>query len=182
MSSPQGVLIPRPEIEKIVELVQEVVAKDKDLRECLWVDLGADSGALVIAIGKVLGTQGKVIAMDLSLIAASVTQFSLTRYDLQVINHEPRFALDGGENVMDDLLHLCEGAACMLRSGGPFCFRGSTGILHHAQFMLCDYVPLLKYETSVHLWRIVGQSRQFSLWCNLYLSNVISEFYIDAVK
>ncbi|KAI3867893.1 hypothetical protein MKX03_021300 [Papaver bracteatum] len=161
----QGVLIPRPETEKIVELVQEVVAKDKGLREGLWADLGTGSGALAIAIGKVLGTQGKVIATDLSPIAASVAEFNVKRYDLQdkielrqgswlepledakgklaglvsnppyipsdqilglqaeVGKHEPRLALDGGENGMDDLLHLCEGAASMLKPGGFFAFE-----------------------------------------------------------
>ncbi|KAI3974066.1 hypothetical protein MKX01_026463 [Papaver californicum] len=161
----EGVLIPRPETEKIVELVQEVVAKDKGLREGLWADLGTGSGALAIAIGKVLGTQGKVIATDLSPIAASVADFNVKRYDLQdkveirqgswlepledakgklaglvsnppyipsdqifglqaeVGKHEPRLALDGGENGMDDLLHLCEGAASMLKPGGFFAFE-----------------------------------------------------------
>ncbi|KAI3965621.1 hypothetical protein MKX01_010578 [Papaver californicum] len=161
----EGVLIPRPETEKIVELVQEVVAEDKGLREGLWADLGTGSGALAIAIGKVLGTQGKVIATDLSPIAASVADFNVKRYDLQdkvdirqgswlepledakgklagfvsnppyipsdhifglqaeVGKHEPRLALDGGENGMDDLLHLCEGAASMLKPGGFFAFE-----------------------------------------------------------
>ncbi|RZC67921.1 hypothetical protein C5167_011605 [Papaver somniferum] len=161
----EGVLIPRPETEKIVELVQEVVAKDNGLSEGLWADLGTGSGALAIAIVKVLGTQGNVIATDLSPIAASVAEFNVKRYDLQdkveirqgswlepledlkgklagfisnppyipsdqifglqaeVGKHEPRLALDGGENGMDDLLHLCEGATSMLKPGGFFAFE-----------------------------------------------------------
>ncbi|MCL7035452.1 hypothetical protein MKW94_026352 [Papaver nudicaule] len=160
-----GVLIPRPETEKIVELVEEVVGKDEGLREGLWADLGTGSGALAIAIGKVLRTRGKVIATDLSPIAASVAEFNVKRHGLQdkveirqgswlepledakgklaglvsnppyipsgqisglqaeVGKHEPRLALDGGENGMDDLLHLCEGAASMLKPGGFFAFE-----------------------------------------------------------
>ena len=41
----------------------------------------------------------------------------------EVGRHEPRLALDGVLNGMDDLLHLCNGAALMLRPGGFFIFR-----------------------------------------------------------
>ena len=41
----------------------------------------------------------------------------------EVGRHEPRLALDGGLNGMDDLLYLCNGAALMLRPGGCFIFE-----------------------------------------------------------
>ncbi|KAL8093190.1 uncharacterized protein LOC141693134 [Apium graveolens] len=41
----------------------------------------------------------------------------------EVGKHEPRLALDGGEDGMGDLLHLCTGAASMLRPGGYFAFE-----------------------------------------------------------
>ena len=41
----------------------------------------------------------------------------------EVSRHGPRLALDGGLNGMDDLLHLCNGAALMLRPGGFFIFE-----------------------------------------------------------
>ncbi|OVA04869.1 hypothetical protein BVC80_8565g7 [Macleaya cordata] len=41
----------------------------------------------------------------------------------EVGKHEPRLALDGGENGMDDLLHLCEGTTLMLKPGGFFAFE-----------------------------------------------------------
>lgn len=41
----------------------------------------------------------------------------------EVGRHEPRLALDGGVDGMDDLLHLCRGAALMLRPGGYFAFE-----------------------------------------------------------
>ena len=41
----------------------------------------------------------------------------------EVGRHEPRLALDGSLNGMDDLLHLCNGAALMLRPGGFFIFE-----------------------------------------------------------
>lgn len=41
----------------------------------------------------------------------------------EVGRHEPRLALDGGAEGMDDLLHLCNGAASMLKPGGFFAFE-----------------------------------------------------------
>ncbi|KAK9155198.1 hypothetical protein Sjap_002678 [Stephania japonica] len=158
----EGVLIPRPETEQIVDLVEEVICEDGGMREGLWVDLGTGSGALSVAIGRLLLDAGRVIATDLSPIAASVAAFNVRRYGLQdkvdvrlgswfeplqdvnekpvglvsnppyipgdhifglqaeVARHEPRIALDGGKNGMDALLHICEGAATLLKPGGFF--------------------------------------------------------------
>ncbi|RZC43565.1 hypothetical protein C5167_036512 [Papaver somniferum] len=80
----EGVLTPRRETEKIVELVQEV-AKDKESLE---------------------NAEGKLSGMD--------------DPRLEVGKHDPTFVLDGGENGMDDILHLCEGAASMLKPGGMY--------------------------------------------------------------
>lgn len=41
----------------------------------------------------------------------------------EVRRHEPRIALDGGVHGMDDLLHLCKGAASVLKSVGFFAFE-----------------------------------------------------------
>ncbi|OVA04870.1 Ribosomal L11 methyltransferase [Macleaya cordata] len=80
----EGVLIPRPETELIVDLVEKVVLQDNGFGEGLWADLGTGSGALAIAIGRILGDGGRVIATDLSPFAASVAEFNVQRYDLQV--------------------------------------------------------------------------------------------------
>ncbi|XP_048129530.1 release factor glutamine methyltransferase isoform X2 [Rhodamnia argentea] len=161
----EGVLIPRPETEIIVELVGDVISKDEGLREGLWADLGTGSGAIAIGIAKILGNYGRVIATDLNPVAVQVASFNVERYSLQdkievregswweplkgvegkvaglvsnppyipsddisglqaeVGRHEPRLALDGGAEGMDDLLHLCNGAASMLKPGGFFAFE-----------------------------------------------------------
>ncbi|KAF9588929.1 hypothetical protein IFM89_017608 [Coptis chinensis] len=161
----EGVLIPRPETELIVDMVEEVVLENEVMKEGVWLDLGTGSGALGVAIGRVLGKEGRVIATDLSPVAASVTSFNVQRYGLQdkveirigswfepledvkgklvgivsnppyipsedipglqaeVVRHEPKLALDGGETGMDDLLQLCEGAASFLKPGGFFVFE-----------------------------------------------------------
>ncbi|XP_062004097.1 uncharacterized protein LOC133721482 isoform X2 [Rosa rugosa] len=69
------VLIPRPKTELIVGLVGDVVKDEEGLREGLWADLGTGSGA--IAIGRLLGTGGRVIATDLSATAISVAGFNV---------------------------------------------------------------------------------------------------------
>ncbi|KAF6166203.1 hypothetical protein GIB67_023913 [Kingdonia uniflora] len=173
LSVEEGVLIPRPETEVIVDIVEELIKKEEEeedenevmMKEGLWVDLGTGSGALAIAIARALGKGGRVIATDLSPVAASVAGYNVGRYGLQdkieirigswfkpledvkrevvglvsnppyipsdqilglqaeVGKHEPRLALDGGENGMVDLLHLCEGAASVMKSGGFFAFE-----------------------------------------------------------
>lgn len=80
----EGVLIPRPETEMIVDLVGDLVARDGGFREGLWADLGTGSGAIAIGIGRILGAHGRVIATDLSYVAVAVAQFNLQRYGLQV--------------------------------------------------------------------------------------------------
>ncbi|KAM1044818.1 hypothetical protein ACFX2I_035787 [Malus domestica] len=78
----EGVLIPRPETELIVDLVGGVVLGNEGLREGLWADLGTGSGAIAIGIARVLGSGGRVIATDLSPAAIGVAAFNVQRYGL----------------------------------------------------------------------------------------------------
>ncbi|XP_044489268.1 release factor glutamine methyltransferase isoform X2 [Mangifera indica] len=161
----EGVFIPRPETELMVDLVSHAIENNEELREGFWVDLGTGSGAIAIGIGRVLGEQGKVFAIDLNPVACSVAALNVQRYGLQdkievrrgswfktlkdfegklsgivsnppyipsdhisglqaeVGKHEPRLALDGGPDGMEDLLHLLNGAASMLKPGGFFAFE-----------------------------------------------------------
>lgn len=84
LSVQEGVLIPRPETELIVDLVSDVIKENEELRDGLWADLGTGSGALAIAIARILGTSGRVVAIDLSPIAVGVTSYNVQRYHLQV--------------------------------------------------------------------------------------------------
>ncbi|XP_057540255.1 uncharacterized protein LOC130818203 [Amaranthus tricolor] len=83
LSVEEGVLIPRPETEKIVTLVEDVVCTNEALKEGIWADLGTGSGALAIAISRILGNSGRVFAIDLSPIAVSVASYNVERYALQ---------------------------------------------------------------------------------------------------
>ncbi|KAK8961772.1 hypothetical protein KSP40_PGU018716 [Platanthera guangdongensis] len=76
----EGVLIPRPETEEIVNLAARV----EGLQDGMWADLGTGSGAIAIAIARMLGENGKVVAADLSEMAVEVAQFNVGRYKLEV--------------------------------------------------------------------------------------------------
>lgn len=78
LSVREGVLIPRPETEMIVDLVKEV----KNFQDGLWVDLGTGSGALAIGIGMSLSEKGRALGVDLSEIAVETARFNVQRYDL----------------------------------------------------------------------------------------------------
>ena len=84
LSVQEGVLIPRPETEKLVDLVSDLVLKNEDLKRGIWADLGTGSGAVAIGIARILGNGGRVIATDLSPLALTVTAYNLQRYCLQV--------------------------------------------------------------------------------------------------
>ncbi|KAG8657921.1 release factor glutamine methyltransferase [Manihot esculenta] len=83
LSVQEGVLIPRPETELIVDLVKDVALASGESKEGLWADLGTGSGAIAIGIGRILGSKGKVIATDLSPVALAVATYNVLRYGLQ---------------------------------------------------------------------------------------------------
>ncbi|KAM0951681.1 putative peptide chain release factor N(5)-glutamine methyltransferase [Dioscorea sansibarensis] len=75
----EGVLIPRPETEMIVDLVRDVEGFGKGL----WADLGTGSGAIAVGIGRELGENGRVFATDLSLDAVEIAGINIERYGLK---------------------------------------------------------------------------------------------------
>ncbi|CAA7034858.1 unnamed protein product [Microthlaspi erraticum] len=79
----EGVLIPRPETELIVDMVEELVTRDDWFKNGVWADLGTGSGAIAIGVAKVLGGRGRVIATDLSPVAIAVAGNNVQRYSLQ---------------------------------------------------------------------------------------------------
>nr|GEU96925.1 RNA methyltransferase family protein [Tanacetum cinerariifolium] len=85
LSVEEGVLIPRPETELIVDLVNDVIkcGENGDLGNGLWVDLGTGSGAIAIGIGRVLGELGRVVGVDLSDVAVTVASYNVERYNIQ---------------------------------------------------------------------------------------------------
>ena len=86
LSVQEGVLIPRPETEQMIDLAEAAIAADDSLRDGLWADLGTGSGALAIALARLLPSSGSVIAIDASPIAVAVARRNVEQYELMVRN------------------------------------------------------------------------------------------------
>jgi hypothetical protein len=63
----------------------------------------------------------------------------------EVGKHEPRVALDGGIDGMDALLHLCDGADLLLKSGGFFAFEVWPLFIYYYKVLsnLCVFLIVL---------------------------------------
>jgi release factor glutamine methyltransferase len=66
LSVGQGVLIPRPETELIIDFVVDAVAKRPHLAKGQWADLGTGSGALAIGVARALPTAPIIWAVDVA--------------------------------------------------------------------------------------------------------------------
>ncbi|MBN2208338.1 MAG: peptide chain release factor N(5)-glutamine methyltransferase [Candidatus Coatesbacteria bacterium] len=82
----EGVLIPRPETETLVEAAIELVSArsqpDAAAFSPLVLDIGTGSGAIAIAIAKELGKRCRVIATDISSSALVVAMTNVRRSDM----------------------------------------------------------------------------------------------------
>uniref|UniRef100_A0ACD6A0E5 Uncharacterized protein n=1 Tax=Avena sativa TaxID=4498 RepID=A0ACD6A0E5_AVESA len=74
-----GVLIPRPETEAVLEMVGAV----EGFEGGWWADLGTGSGAIAVAVARMLGPSGRVFATDVSEVAVEVARLNVQRYDMQ---------------------------------------------------------------------------------------------------
>uniref|UniRef100_K3Z9C5 Methyltransferase domain-containing protein n=2 Tax=Setaria TaxID=4554 RepID=K3Z9C5_SETIT len=74
-----GVLIPRPETEAVVDMVRNV----EGFADGWWADLGTGSGAIAVAVARELGPEGKVFAVDVSEVAIEVARLNVQRYGMQ---------------------------------------------------------------------------------------------------
>lgn len=84
LSVQEGVLIPRPETEQMIDLAEAAIAAENSLSDGLWADLGTGSGALAIALARLLPSTGSVIAIDASTTAVAVARRNVNQYGLMV--------------------------------------------------------------------------------------------------
>ncbi|CAD6269302.1 unnamed protein product [Miscanthus lutarioriparius] len=75
----EGVLIPRPETEAVVDVVRAV----EGFADGWWADLGTGSGAIAVAVARELGAGGRVFATDVSEVAIDVARLNVHRYGVQ---------------------------------------------------------------------------------------------------
>jgi release factor glutamine methyltransferase len=129
MVSP-AVLIPRPETEEIIDIAIAAVQKNPDLGQGTWVDLGTGSGA----IARIQFHQGKwfepIASRQLSGMISNppyIPRTIIPTLQPEVAQHEPRLALDGGEDGLDCIRHLVNTAADYLRSGGVWMVEMMAG-------------------------------------------------------
>ncbi|GMI66427.1 hypothetical protein like AT5G64150 [Hibiscus trionum] len=89
LSVQEGVLIPRPKTEMIIDLVEDVALNNaSELAHGVWADLGTGSGAIAIATARALrshagGDACGRVAIDLSLVAVAVATSNVQRYGLE---------------------------------------------------------------------------------------------------
>ena len=76
-----SVLIPRPETELLIDLVQQLLIKEPHLAQNYWVDLGTGSGAIAISLARLL-TNTTIYAVDVSSAALQVARENIVYYGL----------------------------------------------------------------------------------------------------
>lgn len=78
------VLIPRPETELIIDLAQQAIQSSaiQDLASGTWIDLGTGSGAIALALAKVL-TKATIYASDTSKEALAIAEKNAINLGLQ---------------------------------------------------------------------------------------------------
>jgi release factor glutamine methyltransferase len=76
-----SVLIPRPETECLIDIVNTVVQNHPELAEGDWADLGTGSGAIAIALATQL-PQATIHAVDLSLEALAIARQNAERMNM----------------------------------------------------------------------------------------------------
>lgn len=82
-----AVLIPRPETELIIDIIQEIVQKQNFLAQSgqHWVDLGTGSGAIALGLADLL-PQANIHAIDISQEALDIAQENAANLQLENIH------------------------------------------------------------------------------------------------
>jgi len=123
----QGVLIPRPETE---ELVDQIIKDNKDRKKLKIADFGAGSGCIAITLAKEL-PKAEVFALDVSTTALSVTMANaiLNQTSLQVKEYD----------LLKDTLFI-EKEFDIIVSNPPYVLESEKAVM---QKNVLDYEPSL---------------------------------------
>ncbi|DBB17116.1 TPA: hypothetical protein ACH3X3_014196 [Trebouxia sp. C0006] len=77
-----GILIPRPETEILIDLAEQAMQKRPELKQGVWLDLGTGSGAISIGLATLLPCSAQVYAVDESLEAVAWAKLNVQRLGL----------------------------------------------------------------------------------------------------
>jgi release factor glutamine methyltransferase len=162
-----GVLIPRPETEQIIDLVQEQVRLTPELAQGNWLDLGTGSGALALGLAHLL-PEAQVYGLDYSAVALEVAASNARRYP------PPRPIRwrrgDWWQGVLD-----LRGQLTGLVSNPPYIPRGE---LPHLQREVRDYEPVLALdggEDGLESFRVlVQEAPEFLVPGGLWLAEAMA--------
>lgn len=77
-----GVLIPRPETEVLIDLAEQAMHDQPKLKQGVWLDLGTGSGAISIGLATLLPCSTQVYAVDESLEAVAWAKLNVQRLGL----------------------------------------------------------------------------------------------------
>jgi len=78
-----AVLIPRPETELMIELVNSLLPANSPLRSGIWVDMGTGSGAIAIGLSQILPS-AQIYATDISASALAVARRNAQKHHCQI--------------------------------------------------------------------------------------------------
>lgn len=80
----QDVLIPRPETELIIELVENTLkfSENEELKTGVWVDLGTGSGAIALGLAQLL-PEATIYAVDISIAALAIASGNAQKLHLE---------------------------------------------------------------------------------------------------
>jgi len=195
-----AVLIPRPETELVIDIVQQRIQESPlrdELEQGTWVDMGTGSGAIAISLARAL-PQAKILAVDISNDAITVAQQNAVRNGVAQhieflqgswfkplprglklsgivtnppyiptetvntldpeVHHEPRQALDGGEDGLYDIRALARSAMSYLRPGGLWITEHMLGQADNIAELLnaLDYTQVKQHQDLSGIQRFVS--------------------------
>lgn len=161
-----GVLIPRPETELLIELVQAQVSQQSPtrqtaLRQGPWADLGTGSGAIALGLAEVL-PEAMIHAVDCSPEALAIAQRNVERYS-KAHNLEHRLQCHRGEWFAP--ISALKGQL--------------QGMVSNPPYIPTADLPSLQREVREHEPALALDGGEDGLDCLRYLVNAGAEFLVS---